>query len=106
MLVFGGTNGKEEEELVWYEDWYLLDTQTSTWREITNVFGLPVQARDSFSMVAINDFVYIFGGQGRSVGNDDVFLSDFIKVKVMRVGARVIGNPSLPFQDKHPRWWS
>ena len=62
MLVFGGTNGKEDESFQAFDDMHLFDSLTNCWREITNKHGFSIEARDSFSMVTVGDFVYIFGG--------------------------------------------
>ncbi|KAL4481014.1 hypothetical protein ABPG72_014482 [Tetrahymena utriculariae] len=86
MIVFGGTNGKEEEEVVVYDDMYIFDTLTNAWREVTNKHGHQIEARDSFSMTNVNGFVYVFGGQGKSVGKDDVFYNDFYKLKFNMFG--------------------
>lgn len=61
---------------------YLFDTHTNVWREVINKQGPLIEARDSFSMVSIGDFTYLFGGQGKSVGEEDIFYNDFYKIKV------------------------
>lgn len=82
ILLFGGTNGKEEDDLVVFDDMYVLDTKTQVWAEITDKRGAVLEARDSFGMTEVNGIVYIFGGQGRSVGNEDVFYSELFRLKV------------------------
>lgn len=68
MIVFGGTNGKEDDNLIIFDDMYIFDSQTNIWREVTNKHGHLIEARDSFAMTYVNGFVYVFGGQGKSVG--------------------------------------
>lgn len=63
IFLFGGTNGKDEDEnLVVYDDMYILDTQTNEWREVIDKKGAKVEARDSFGMLEVKGHVYIFGG--------------------------------------------
>lgn len=63
ILLFGGTNGKDEDSnFVVYDDMYVMDTQTNEWREIVDKKGANIAARDSFGMVEVNGYVFIFGG--------------------------------------------
>ena len=61
---------------------YVFDTMTNIWKLIEKKHGISISARESFTINYINGFIYIFGGQGYSVGNKDIFYKDLYKIKM------------------------
>lgn len=66
MFVFGGWNGSAR-----LNDFYILDTTTSTWRK-PEFKGAAPHARAGMTLSAVRDRLYLFGGNGveSSVCND------------------------------------
>jgi N-acetylneuraminic acid mutarotase len=79
--VFGGTNVFEaEDNIVSYDDFYVFDVETKIWEEIKNKSGSFIEARDSFSMVSLNGYIFVFGGIGKSEAHFNDFFQILVKI--------------------------
>lgn len=69
---FGGTDGQFH-----YNDTWVFDVITRTWRELTCIGYIPVP-REGHAAAIVDDVMYVFGGRGMD-GKD---LSDLTAFKI------------------------
>ncbi|EGR27009.1 kelch motif family protein, putative [Ichthyophthirius multifiliis] len=81
LIIFGGLNSQDEDNMLIYNDMHMFDSIQNTWKQVTNKHGAIIEARESFSFVNVNGLLYIFGGQGKNVGEIDIFFNDLYKIK-------------------------
>lgn len=79
MLIIGGWNSDTEKI---FDDMYIFDTNNNTWRIIEKKQGDMISNRESQSATLINGEIFLFGGQGNSVGEEELFLNDLYKIKI------------------------
>ncbi|KIJ46380.1 hypothetical protein M422DRAFT_66743 [Sphaerobolus stellatus SS14] len=58
IYIFGGTDGRFH-----YNDTWVFDVATRTWRELTCIGFIPV-SREGHSAAMVDDVIYVFGGRG------------------------------------------
>ncbi|XP_077989596.1 kelch domain-containing protein 1-like [Glandiceps talaboti] len=68
LYLFGGLS----RDFGWFDDLHCYDLATSTWSEIDEATGPSPSPRDKIASVAIGNKMYIFGGFGPHVSEEDV----------------------------------
>lgn len=71
LFIFGGCGKSSENQEVYYNDLYILDTETLLW-ERAETSGIPPSARDSHTSSSWKNKIIVLGGEDSS----DSYLSD------------------------------
>lgn len=77
FFIFGGWDGKNI-----FQNCYLFDYVTSKWKIIEYIPGTEPLPRESHSCTLVNDYIYLFGGQGTSIKKKETYYNDLYKFKI------------------------
>lgn len=77
FFIFGGWDGK-----VIFHDSYLFDSETKIWYKIDVGNGIQPNSRESHTCILLQDYIYIFGGQGNTNKKKETYYNDLFRLKI------------------------
>ncbi|OWM65219.1 hypothetical protein CDL15_Pgr008808 [Punica granatum] len=76
LFIFGGCGKSSDDEEVYYNDLYILNTETFVWKKAVTT-GTPPSARDSHTCSTWKNKIFVIGGEdGRDYYLSDVHILD------------------------------
>lgn len=77
FFIFGGWNGKTI-----FNDSFIFDSINLRWSKIECPPNNEPFARESHTCVLLNDYVYVFGGQGNTFKKKETYYNDLHRIKI------------------------
>ena len=77
FFIFGGWNGKTI-----FNDSFIYDSVPLRWSKIECPPNNEPFARESHTCVLLNDYVYVFGGQGNTFKKKETYYNDLHRIKI------------------------